>query len=75
MTIHEKLAAERFKQLVAIQKRCQRQMAMLQRLEWVMIRLTDSGEHVGHCPACMRRETEGHTADCELAALLRENEP
>ena len=35
---------------------------MLERLEWI---------NNDHCPICQQCKTNGHTADCELAVLLR----
>jgi len=44
---------------------------MLERLEWSMPADRWGGDY---CPMCGNSDLEGHTADCELAALLKESE-
>lgn len=45
--------------------------AMLKRLEWSMPEDRWGGDY---CPMCGNSDLEGHTADCELAALLKEGD-
>ena len=49
----------------------QRRNDMLRRLEW---RCIPESSRWYRCPMCGRRKTSGHTAACELAALLKECE-
>lgn len=48
---------------------------MLKRLEWSRrSTFLMNGEYENHCPVCGRHKREGHSADCELSALLKELE-
>jgi len=55
-------------QLDYLLKRERYLLALLKRLEW-----RGCVEHF-ECPACGRRELDGHTPDCWLAAALAEQE-
>ena len=49
--------------------------AMLERLEWCRRSMfLANGEFENHCPMCGRHKQDGHSSDCELAALLKESE-
>lgn len=53
----------------------QKATEMLRQLEWSGPAVNVMGSHgryIKSCPICGAERPEGHTSDCELAALLRE---
>ena len=57
-----------------LRARLEEAVSVLGEVEWGAWIVKQSGEIVDFCPSCEQFASEGHTPECRLAAVLRDNE-